>query len=469
MAITIEQIERWRIESSEHQNLEFKEARNAGLDSKKLFKYCVAIANEGGGYLVYGIKDAPIPRPIVGTCAEENPRATAEKIFNNLHFRVEIEEIAHPEGRVVVFTIPSRPTGTAYSLEGAYWMRSGEELKPMSEDRLRRIFAEGQSNWLEQPAKKHCDDAEVISLLDTQIFFDLLKLPYPTTRQAVLERFAAENLIQLDADGWNITRMGALLFAKHLLDFEQLALKAPRVVVYDGTGKLKTKLDYVGSKGYAVGFQGLVEFVNNQLPVNEVIEQALRHESRMLPAIAVRELVANALIHQDFEETGFSVMIEIYDNRLEISNPGKPLIAEERFIDENKSRNERLADLARRLGICEVKGSGIDKVIQAAEFFQLPAPVFKNNGFRTIAVLFAPKSFEKTAMDDRIRACYQHCCLRYVCGESMTNQTLRARFKLPADKMSTISALIAATVAKNRIKPSDPKQTRHRAYLPFWA
>ena len=135
-----------------------------------------------------------------------------------------------------------------------------------------------------------------------------------------------------------------MLFAKKLEQFDRLARKAARVIVYESTNKLKTKLDKPGTKGYAVGFQSLLELINGVVPSNEVIGQALRREMKMFPEIAVRELVANALIHQDFTESGTSVMIEIYDDRMEISNPGKPFISPDRFIDEYQSRNERLAD-----------------------------------------------------------------------------------------------------------------------------
>jgi ATP-dependent DNA helicase RecG len=241
--------------------------------------------------------------------------------------------------------------------------------------------------------------------------------------------------------------------------------------VYEGKNKLKTKLDKPGTKGYAVGFQGLVEFIYGLVPSNEVIEQALRREVKMFPEIAVRELVANALIHQDFTQTGTSVMIEIYDDRMEISNPGKPFISPDRFIDEYQSRNERLADLMRRLGICEEKGSGVDKVIQAAEVYQLPAPDFRVGERRTLALLFAHMDIEQMDRNDRIRACYQHCCLRYVMNERMTNQSLRERFKLSEDKTATVSQIIAATMDAGKVKLADPAQTstRYRSYVPFWA
>ena len=220
-----------------------------------------------------------------------------------------------------------------------------------------------------------------------------------------------------------------------------------------------------------VGFKALVEFINSHVPSNEVIEQAIRTNVKMFPEISVRELVANALIHQEFSETGASVMIELYDDRMEVSNPGKPFIPPERFIDEYKSRNERLADLMRRLGICEEKGSGVDKVIQAAEVYQLPAPDFRVGEVRTSIVLFAHKDFEDMDRPDRVRACYQHCCLRYVMNERMTNQSLRERFKLPEKKAESVSRVIRDAVDGGKIKVADPEQTstRYRHYVPFWA
>lgn len=103
--------------------------------------------------------------------------------------------------------------------------------------------------------------------------------------------------------------------------------------MYSGTSKLTTRLDQIVTRGYAVGFQGLVRFVMQQLPQNEVVQDALRREVNFLPEVVVRELVANSLIHQDFRISGTSVVIEIYENRVEFSNPGEPVVPVERFID----------------------------------------------------------------------------------------------------------------------------------------
>ena len=148
MPVTAEQIDLWRKSATEHQRLEFKEAKKQ-FDYNKLCKYCVAIGNEGGGYLILGVRNEP-PRPVVGSAAINNPVKMAEKLFQSLGFRVDIEEVSHPDGRVVVLDIPSRPRGTAFHLQGTYLMRSGGELVPMSEDQLRRIFAEGEPDRMEE-------------------------------------------------------------------------------------------------------------------------------------------------------------------------------------------------------------------------------------------------------------------------------------------------------------------------------
>lgn len=469
MSTTPEQINLWRGAPSETQRLEFKEAKTQ-FDFAKLCKYCVALANEGGGNLLLGIADKP-PHPLVGTGAVNDPIGMAEKLFHTLGFRVDVEEVHHPDGRVVVFHIPSRPRGTAYHLGGAYLMRSGEELAPMSEDQLRRIFAEGEPDWLEERSLDGLDAQQVIELLDTQTFFDLLKLSYPTDQKGVLDRLQQERLVDHEGHSYAIRKLGALLLAKRLQDFQDISRKAPRVVVYSGTSKLDTKLDQPGTKGYAVGFQGLVRFVMSQLPQNEVIQDALRKEVKLVPEIAIRELVANALIHQDFRIPGASMMVEIYSDRVEISNPGDPIVPVERFIDGYQSRNERLADLMRRMRICEEKSSGIDKVIQTAELFQLPAPDFRTSHLRTVVVIFGPRDFEAMDRDDRIRACYQHCCLKWVMGERMTNQSLRERFHLPESKSASVSQVISAAIEANVVKADEKVggSRKFARYLPFWA
>lgn len=465
-----DQLDAWLAAPRETENLEFKEAKQQ-YDNNKLFKYCVALANEGGGHLVLGVTDKP-PRKIVGSSAFPNIVDIQSKLFEKLKFRVDVEELLHPDGRVLIFHIPSRPTGTAYSLEGAYLMRSTEELVPMSEDRLRRIFSEGKPDWLMEDAMTELSDEEVLRLLDTQAFFRLVKIPYPSSPSAAFERLVSEGLLSRERSGWKISNLAAILLADNLENFPlDVSRKAPRVVIYEGANKLATRFDYQGKKGYAVGFKGLVEYVDKVAPQNKFVEEVLREEVKMFPQQALRELIANALIHQDFSVRGGSVMIEMYSDRVEISNPGIPPIQVDRFIDEYRSRNERLADLMRRMGACEEKGSGVDKVVSAAEVYQLPAPDFRVSEARTTAILFAHQEFAAMSRGDRTRACYQHCCLKYVSNARLSNHSLRERFRLPEAKTATASQVIAATKEAGLIKAdeTDSASTRYARYVPYWA
>ncbi len=473
--VTLDTIKKWLVEPVETEHLEFKEAKNQ-FDTTKLMRYCVAIANEGGGYLVFGVTDK-LPRKVVGSQAFDTPEKLNKikaSILEKLRLRVETTELPHPEGRILVFEIPTRPTGQPLALEGSYLMRSGENLVPMTPDMLKRIFAEDRQSWFSKPAHSGANPADVIALLDTQTYFELLEIPYPINRDAVLERLQSENFIRLTNRGWNISNLAAIVLAKRLDAFSTgLARKAPRFTIYDGINKLKTKTEITIRKGYAVGFKELVNSVHSSAPQNHFIEQVVREEVQMFPIQALRELIANALIHQDFLSTGTSVMIEMYSDRIEISNPGIPPIKVERFIDEYRSRNEQLADIMRRFKICEEKGSGIDKVIEAVEVFQLPAPDFRAGETRTTAILFSHKNFSDMSKSDRIRACYQHCCLLYVSNQRMSNQTLRERFKMSDSKKSTsaISIVIRATKEDGLIKQDDSESasTRYARYLPFWA
>src|SRR5690606_3908671 len=136
-----------------------------------------------------------------------------------------------------------------------------------------------------------------------------------------------------------------------------LKRKAMRVVAYKGDDRIQAEREQEGGKGYAAGFEGLIGYVNTLVPTNEVIEQALRKTVPMYPELAVREVVANAIIHQDFSVTGAGPMVEIFKNRMEITNPGEPLVSTDRFVDTPpKSRNEALASLMRRFGVCEERG-----------------------------------------------------------------------------------------------------------------
>ncbi len=194
--ITLENLDNWLSTSYENEHLDFKEAKQQ-YDFNKLLRYCIAFSNELGGHLILGVNDDK-PRKVVGTNAFPNIGETKSQILNKLHFRVEIHELQHPNGRVLIFEIPSRPIGQPQHLDGTYLMRSGEDLVPMTPDHLRRIFAEGKSIFSEKDATNRLNADAIVSMLDIQTFFDLMKLPLPATREAILERLVREKLVRPD-------------------------------------------------------------------------------------------------------------------------------------------------------------------------------------------------------------------------------------------------------------------------------
>jgi len=271
---------------------------------------------------------------------------------------------------------------------------------------------------------------------------------------------------------WAITNLGAVLFARNLDQFSSLSRKAVRVIRYSGNARIKTIKEQEVSRGYAAGFADLVKYIVDQLPENEIIGQALREVVPMYPELAIRELVANALIHQDFVISGAGPTVALFDNRIEISNPGRPLIDPSRFIDyEPRTRNEALGRAMRRVGICEERGSGWDKIGFEVELHGLPAPLVEATEDFTRVVLFAPKAFNEMDRSERIQAVYLHACLRYVARERMTNTSLRERFKIDRTNAAVASRLIREAIRDKVIALADPQVQgfAQRSYVPFWA
>ena len=321
-------------------------------------------------------------------------------------------------------------------------------------------------------SEEHIESNEVLRLIDAPSYFELLELPLPDGRKAILEALREDNLLQpCEAGGWNITNLGAILFARNLNNFPKLKRKAMRVILYKGKGRVATQREQVGGKGYAAGFEDLISFIMALVPTNEVIERALRKTVPMYPELAIRELVANALIHQDFFATGMGPMVELFEDRVEITNPGAPLVSTERFLDTPpKSRNEALASLMRRFRICEERGSGIDKVVFQTELFQLPAPLFEAPKGFTRTVLFSHRPLGEMDREDRVRACYLHACLKYVQRDSLTNTSLRDRFGIEEKNRSMASRLIRDAVEAHAVVPYDPTAApKLMKYVPWWA
>lgn len=437
------------------------------------------MADQHLGYLLWGIRDDD--HEVLGTTfdpqsakAQKHPLEfwLAQRLSPSVAFT--FKEVAHPQGRVLLLEIPAA-TESPVEFDGAAYLRVGNATPKLSDypdrlkalwDRLRPYF------WERGIAAQFLLADEVLDRLDYQSYFQLTAQSMPTNAGGMLERLSSEGLVHKDVGGrWNITNLGAILFAKRLDDFDhRLSRKGVRFIAYSGNGRADAVTHRQDvHRGYANGFEGLVDYINALLPRNEHIDRAFRTETRLYPPIAIRELVANALIHQDMTISGAGPLIELFKDRIEITNPGKPLISPERFIDTApRSRNEVLASLMRRMRICEEQGTGIDKVIAAVELFQLPAPDFRVEDHALRAILYAPRRFAEMTVDERIRACYQHAALRFLSGERMKNSTLRERFGIEPQNSAQVSQVIRLALKRGIIRSADPERPQS-AYLPSWA
>jgi len=463
---------------------EWVEFKVNNSNPQEIGEYLSALSNsacyhkQAYGYLVFGVEDAS--HRFIGTTFHPLTEKKGNQELENwlatqLNPRIDfnIYEFEMGQMHFAVFRVEATRNNPV-SFRGDFFIRIGSYKKRLDDhpERERKIWSiEKKLVFENEIAKENVSEDDVLTLIDYPAFFDLLKLPLPDNRAAIIERLIQERIIVKSSKGYNIRNIGALLFAKDIEAFEHIARKAIRVVFYDGKNRIKTKKEQLGKKGYAVGFEGLIKYLEDQLPSNEVIDKALRKKVTLYPILALRELVANAIIHQDFSIKGSSPMVEIFDNRIEITNPGKPLIDPLRFVDHNpESRNEIIARFMRRVNICEERGSGIDKVVFECEFNQLPAPEIIVGDNYTRIILFSHKGLKNMDKHDKVRACYLHACLKYVSGEYMTNQSLRERFGIEEHNYSIASRIIADTKEQGLVKDYDPdnKSRTYAKYVPYW-
>ncbi len=438
-----------------------------------------AINGKTSASAIWGIEDKT--NAIVGTTfspftARKGNEPLETWLYSQINPRIEFRfNELDVDGQKVVLLEIEPALHQPVSFGGEEFIRVGGSTRrlkdyPAKQRTLWRVF--DQITFENRVALEQISDKETLHKLDYSAYFDLLDIPIPDGHAAILNALEDDRLIaRCDARGWNISNLGAILFARNLSHFPQIKRKAIRVIQYRGAGRTKTIREQEGVYGYAVGFPRVVEYIMALVPANEVIERSLRRSVPMFPEIAVRELVSNALIHQDFNVTGAGPTVEIFDSRIEVTNPGSPLVETDRFVDSPpRSLNETLASMMRRFRFCEERGSGIDKVVELAEEYQLQAPLFESpNGF-TRATLFAQKLLSEMDRTDRVRACYLHACLRYVTKRPMNNASIRERFGIADKNAAQATRLLNESVDSELVIIRNPEVgTRSRTYLPCWA
>lgn len=468
---------------SEQEWLEFKTNNDdpimIGRDISALANSAV-LCERNHSYIIWGITD--INHEIVGTTFDpQNVKKGNEEIENWLRgnlsdnasfvfYKIEIDN------KKVVILIIDKPVDRTVMFRQVDYIRIGSYTKalndyPSQKRRLWTLLCNASPEDL--IVKDNLESDAVLSLLDYATYYDLMKKALPQSSEGIMHDFLVEDIITKQDNGlYAVTALGALLFAKKIMDFPKISRKAIRIVRYKGISKLEIIKEETGTKGYVSGYEIILKIIETLLPsVEKIGKDGLRRTINAYPSIALREIIANALIHQDFTITGSGPIIEIFENKIEITNPGYPLVDIDRIIDNPpKSRNQKIASLMRRLKLCEELGSGWDKIVISCETAHLPAPKIDLYEENMKVTLFEKVDFKDMSQEDKIRACYLHACLQFVIGEKLSNESLRNRFGLPSTSSASISRLIKKAIAEKLIKVYDPETApRYLQYVPYWA
>ncbi len=462
------------------------ELKHNNYDPQEIGEYISALSNTAAlfnqehAFLIWGIDDCT--HDIIGTSfipQETKVGNQGLELWISTQLDPQVQFYFHTteiEGKPLVLLEIARAHSVPVKFKSIDYIRIDSYKKKLKDypDTERELWAIFSKKPFESMiAMENVAGDFVLRELDYSAYFELLSQDLPSDKAKILKALLDDRMIvKAETGSYNITNLGAILFAKRLSDFPSLVRKAVRVIKYEGSGRSDAaSREQVGGKGYACGFEGLITYITNLIPNNEIMGKALRKVVPMYPDIAIRELVANCLIHQNFFMQGTSPLIEIFTDRMEITNPGSPLIDKARFVDHPPvSRNEQLASFMRRIGVCEERGSGFDKVVSGTEAYQLPAPEVEIYNDFTKVTLFAHKEYSQMSKEDRFRACYLHACLKRVNREYMTNASLRERFNVDKKNTSMISRLLSEMCAEGLIYVSpDSTSDKNRKYLPYWA
>ena len=448
-----------------------------GLSSKtdRLAQHICAFANlSGGGFLVFGISDDAEFEELDKATIEETTKKLGNIAKNNLAWSIQLEHaVLEYEGHALLFIrIPEQQNKPVYlrgrDIYEAYIRSAGHTVK-MSREQVHEMLALSHGLTFEKRvARSAVMDETVLELLDYEKLYELIDRRIPQDKSRIMDQMCEFGMIERKDDRYDILNLGAILFARKLKDF---GLENKEVIVrkYSGTNNLVMELEYKMSVGYAVGFEEMVDTVM-RFTSKEKIE-VRREAVPTYPRVAVREVAANLMVHQDFGIPGMPITIEVFTNRLVMTNPGACLNDVNRLIDlPPHSRNEGMAQLMLQLDMCERRGSGYDRAVAAIEEMLLPAYKVQSGDDYTRVFMFPMKALKDMTKEEKVIACYQHACLLYENNLNLTNQAVRERFGLDKNKSSVASRIIADTVERGLLKVSDEQNTstKYVSYIPFY-
>jgi ATP-dependent DNA helicase RecG len=374
MTITSQQLQQW-FNAKENEHLEFKEAK-ANFHFERLLKYCAALANEGGGSIVLGVTDKP-PRRVVGSAAFAELERTKAGLIDRLKLRIEAQEIAHPDGRVLVFTAPPRPLGTPIAVEGAYWMRAGEDLAPMTPDMLRRIFDEAGPDY----SAEICPQATMADLDPAAIESLRSRWARHSANKALARRPVEKLLRDAELILPNGVTYAALILLGTPAALGRFLAQAEVIFEYRSTGRpgpANQREEF--RQGFLSFYDRVWELVNLRNDLQHFQERLVMHPVPTFSEVAVREALLNAVSHRDYRHPG-SVFIRQYPRHIEIVSPGgfPPGITPDNILDQQLPRNRRIAETFARCGLVERSGQGADRIIEECVRHGQPLPDYSRS------------------------------------------------------------------------------------------
>ena len=371
MPTTPEQLQQWLTEP-EGTRLEFKEAKtNYHFD--KLVDYCVALANEGGGKIVLGVSDRR-PRVIVGSAAFEEPGRTEAGLHQRMLHRVPVEELLLPQGRVVVVHVPGRLPGTAWSIDGRYLKRAGDELTALGDAELKAIFAETGPDF----SAEVCPAAALSDLSPEAIAAFRRRWAQKSRDERKAAWTDAETLTnaELMVDG-GVTCAALVLFGTRAALGRHLA-QAELVFEYrssEASGPAAEREEY--REGFFAWHDDLWARVNKRNDRQSYRDGLFVMDVPTFDEAQVREALLNAVAHRDYR-LGSSVFVRQFMQRLEVVSPGgfPPGITPANVLDQQNPRNRRLAEALGRCGLIERSGQGVNLMFERAVRQGKPLPDF---------------------------------------------------------------------------------------------
>jgi ATP-dependent DNA helicase RecG len=376
------------IAQGEGYNLEFKQS----IPSKasELAEEICAFANAAGGVLLIGVDDNG---KIRGITMDNSRRSRLQQILNCIepHIEVICKEISIDRTTVLYIECKSGKE-KPYTVSGNIIVRNGPNSEKItSVQRMRDFFQQSDKIFFDEtPCKKfvYPDDFDDSAF---QYFLDASGIQNTLPRQIILEN------LQLSQEKGQFKNGAVLFFASDPQKFHEHAIT--RCLLFKGTTKTIILDDKIFSGNLIQQYTNTLAYLHQKLNLNYIIKgDGPRTEALEIPEEVFREALVNALCHRDYYEKGAVTHVEIFDDRVEISNPGGLVnsIAREEFGKKSLSRNPLVFGLFQRMALVEKVGSGISRIREEMNKAGLPAPTFSLEGIFT-AKFYRPLNFERFA------------------------------------------------------------------------